>query len=198
MWGETLVMDSRHHGRREREEQGDQEESSFRTTKRFQAMEATPPTTPTTTTTTPFVRKRRIEELRTGVGARYPYDEGSYTSITATKDGWGLPSISVLDPDFESSGVAMTGGGMPPLAKKSGVDWESGNADSQQQMEEDDSGHFNNGGDINGVGEAGTGRCARVENEEDLLFMNNNPYSKCNFLLRSLTLDRLGRTQRDY
>lgn len=211
MWGETLVMDSSRNGRRDRLEDEDEEEELFREpAKRIHhegymgaASSLQPP---------PQSRKRGIEALRTGVGARYPYDEGGYRE----GDGWGLPNNSVLDPDFECSGVAaVSAAGMPPQGKRNGVDY----GEEQASCDfiawgggGDDNGGGGGGGGVNsGGGDGGiqgfgtsmmqidqsSGRRARVESENDLILMSDNPYSKCNFLLRTLTLDRLGRMQRE-
>lgn len=209
-------MDSRS-GRRQRDMDDDShddadgvlKEEQLRSVKRVATQEGAVGRSEGSMRTMEVSRKRRVEELRTGVGARYPYDEGSYhqhhqqqqPSANMVGDGWGLPPCSVLDPDFEVSGVAnpLAARGMPPAGKKSGgVEWqgEDGGEEKPAPSERGPNGMggSHSGGDGRALGGAewGSGRFARVERDEDL---HAHPYSQHNFMLRSLTLHRLGRAE---
>ncbi len=59
-----------------------------------------------------------------------------------------------------------------------------------------DDGNDDEDEDGNAMSWEGTGHFARVENEHDSVLLHDNPYSQSNFLLRTLTLDRLGRQRR--
>jgi hypothetical protein len=142
------------------------------------------------TSTTSQLRKRRIEELRTGGAGAYPYDDGHYRADNGETNGvgdsstaWLPPSVSVMDVDFEATGAATpTTPDLPPVRKRLTLDGDVEDGEPRADGEAEDE-----------MSWEGTGRCARVENADDSKLLQEHLYAAPNFLLRTLTLDRLGR-----
>jgi hypothetical protein len=142
-------------------------------------------------------RKRRISALRTHGGAgAYPYDDGRYGVDNNNNDAssWLPTASSVMDVDFEATGVATPSTpDLPPQPKRLNnagggfddddeglIQWPTEGAGGEEHDEEE-------------MSWEGPGRFARVENPEDSRLLQEHDYAAPNFLLRTLTLDRLGR-----